>query len=179
MKKRSDPCSDPSSQNQTKIAFEARMSRLMQAAGAKNDSELARALGITPQSVGPARSRLQIPAAWVERISEISGNSSDWIFFGRGTMCAGNTPNLQQNTPEKGDTTQTACPRCSTLEEELRIERREQKELAAENRQLHRDKEALLRENGELREKVARLEERKRRYELTHGFPAESSGIGS
>ena len=65
------------------------------------------------------------------------------------------------------------------MENKLETSEAERRELADENRQLHRDKEALLRENGELREKVARLEERKRRYELTHGFPAESSKVGS
>ncbi len=36
-------------------------------------------------------------------------------------------------------------------------------ELAAENRQLHREKEEFLRENGELKAMVARLEEGKNR----------------
>lgn len=47
------------------------------------------------------------------------------------------------------------------LQQELAMERMERRELTAENRKLHQEKEALLRENGELREKVARLEERK------------------
>lgn len=68
---------------------------------------------------------------------------------------------------------------CERLEIRLEALETERRELAAENRQLHRDKEILLRENGELREKVARLEECKHRYELTHGFPAENSKVGS
>ena len=69
--------------------------------------------------------------------------------------------------------------RFAKLENKLEKLELQRDEIADENRQLHRDKEALLRENGELREKVARLEERKRRYELTHGFPVESSKVGS
>ena len=88
------------------------------------------------------------------------------------------TPNLpSENDQEKIPLQSTA--QYKKIEEELENERRERRELVNENRQLHRDKEALLRENGELREKVARLEERKRRYELTHGFRAESSEVGS
>ena len=68
---------------------------------------------------------------------------------------------------------QAECTRCSKLENKLEKAESQRDELAVENRQLHRDKEALLRENGELREKVARLEERKRRYEITHGLYVE------
>ena len=73
---------------------------------------------------------------------------------------------------------QTESQRDKNLEDELAKERQERRELAAENRQLHRDKELLLREIGELREKVARLEERKRRYELTHGLAVEERDVG-
>ena len=46
-----------------------------------------------------------------------------------------------------------ACPRCAELEEELKSERKERRELAAENRQLWK-------ENSECRERLARYEER-------------------
>lgn len=82
------------------------------------------------------------------------------------------TPNLpSENDQEKIPLQSTT--QYKKLEEELENERRERRELVNENRQLHRDKEALLRENGELREKVARLEERKCRYEITHGLYVE------
>ncbi len=75
-------------------------------------------------------------------------------------------------------TPQAACERCTKLEGKLEATEAERRELAAETRQLHRDKELLLREIGELREKVARLEERKRRYELTHGLAVEDRDVG-
>lgn len=48
---------------------------------------------------------------------------------------------------------QAGCPECAALRLELAKEREERRELSAENR-------LLWRENGELKEKVARLEER-------------------
>ncbi|HCG05539.1 MAG TPA: helix-turn-helix transcriptional regulator [Desulfovibrio sp.] len=71
---------------QTAKSFEAIFERLMKAAGVRNDSELARALGITPQSVNGARKRGEVPPAWVQSYAERTGTSSDWLFFGRGPM---------------------------------------------------------------------------------------------
>lgn len=86
MPKEKDPSSRPSSSLGTGILFQERLSRLMLAANAKNDSELARALGIKPQSIRPVHQKKQIPSSWIEKISKNSGFSSDWIFFGRGPM---------------------------------------------------------------------------------------------
>lgn len=58
----------------------------------------------------------------------------------------------------------TPCRQCRWLEERLEYIDRERRELAQENRQLWR-------ENGKLREGVARLEERAR-----HGLPAGMAG---
>jgi phage repressor protein C with HTH and peptisase S24 domain len=54
----------------------------MQAVGSKSDSDLARALGILPQSVAAARKRQQIPGGWVEQIAEKFNASADWLLFG-------------------------------------------------------------------------------------------------
>lgn len=54
----------------------------MEAAGAKSDSELARALSIQPPSVAAARKREQVPSGWVEQIAERFGVSADWLLFG-------------------------------------------------------------------------------------------------
>lgn len=50
------------------------------------------------------------------------------------------------------------CPRCAKREQELKQEREERRKVCAENRQLHRDKEKLLLENTERRERLARLD---------------------
>jgi phage repressor protein C with HTH and peptisase S24 domain len=84
-------------------SFEAKFSRVMEACGASNDSELARILNITPPSVGTARKRRKIPSGWVERISETFDVSSDWLFFGSGPKQHGNA----QIAPGEA---QNACP---------------------------------------------------------------------
>lgn len=67
-------------------SFAAKWNRLMEASGAKNDSALARALGILPQSVNAARKRGQIPTGWVEKISEQFDANANWLFFGKGSV---------------------------------------------------------------------------------------------
>lgn len=66
--------------------FDAVMGRLLTASNSRNDSELARALGITPQSVSGARKRGEVPPAWIQSYAEKTGVCSDWLFFGRGPM---------------------------------------------------------------------------------------------
>lgn len=51
----------------------ATLQRLMQALGAQTDAELARALGITPQSVSGARKRGEVPPAWVQTCAASTG----------------------------------------------------------------------------------------------------------
>lgn len=63
---------------------------------------------------------------------------------------------------------QTGCPECAALKLELAKEREERRELSAENR-------LLWRENGELKERVARLEERASRGISPSGFTDESA----
>lgn len=64
----------------------ATLQRLMQALGAQTDAELARALGITPQSVSGARKRGEVPPAWVQTCAASTGVNAHWLFFGRGPM---------------------------------------------------------------------------------------------
>lgn len=79
-----------------------------------------------------------------------------WILTGKGPMHMDEAeeeygivppPSGAPVPPPPGD----ACARCARLESELSAERRERRELSAENRQLWK-------ENGELREKLVRLE---------------------
>lgn len=155
--------------------FEARWLRILACTGAKNDSALARILDILPQSVTAARKRAQIPTGWIENISEQYGVSTDWLFFGRGPMHI--ATDIEQCQNDAPTSLQASCPRCAKLEAKLEISEEERRELSAENRRLYQEKSILERENGDLREKVARLEERKRRDELTHGLPSEDSGV--
>ena len=67
--------------------------RLMQAMNASNDAELARALGITPQSISGARKRGEAPPAWIQACAAATGVNAHWLFFGSGPM----------RLPEAGD----------------------------------------------------------------------------
>lgn len=67
-------------------SFKAKFARIMLATAARNESDLARILGIHPSSVGAAKKRNQIPTGWVEKVAEEFSVNSDWLFFGRGQM---------------------------------------------------------------------------------------------
>ncbi|MDL2207611.1 helix-turn-helix domain containing protein [Desulfovibrio sp. OttesenSCG-928-M16] len=58
--------------------------RLKQGTGVRTDSELARLLGISQQSVSNARSTGKVPDSWVRCTAERFGLNADWLFFGRG-----------------------------------------------------------------------------------------------
>lgn len=63
-------------------AFEAQFNRLLEAANAKTDAELARVLEIQPPSIAGAKKRASIPKAWLEKISSMFGVSIDWLVHG-------------------------------------------------------------------------------------------------
>ena len=69
--------------------FLDRWKRLLEAAGAKNESALARVLGIKPPSVSRAKEREMIPAAWIDKICLSCKISADWLLFGIGNKTLG------------------------------------------------------------------------------------------
>jgi phage repressor protein C with HTH and peptisase S24 domain len=70
--------------------FDTIFMRLLTATESKSESDFARSIGITPQSVNGARKRGKVPPDWVQSVAEKTGISSDWLFFGRGPMRIGN-----------------------------------------------------------------------------------------
>jgi len=64
-------------------------SRLKKATASVTDSDLANSLGIKQGSISVAKKRLQIPPAWITKISKGFGISSDWILYGTGSMRRG------------------------------------------------------------------------------------------
>lgn len=132
------------------IAFEAKLKRLFIALGVHSDSELARALGITPPSVASAKQKRQMPIGWIEKTSGISNFSMDWLYYGRGPMRLGEDETAAGVSGEHV-IPPYACVRCMKLEEKLERVEEERRDLSLENRQLWR-------ENGHLRERVAQLE---------------------
>lgn len=131
-------------------SFQATLGRLFDAVNARNDSEFARAIGITPQSVAGAKKKGKIPPAWIVDVSLKYSVSADWLITGLSAAMQNgenSTSNLRQKQRNEDATTE----RCKRLEEEIAREREEVRQLTAENRKLWK-------ENGDLREKVARLE---------------------
>lgn len=106
--------------------------------GLKSDTELALRLGVSPQAVSKARRAGKVPKNWEKKLL---GDTETYT------------------APPSQDTkAQATCPHCAELEEELKTERAERRELAAENRQLWRENGELKTENGELKARIARLE---------------------
>jgi len=79
--------------------FDTIFVRLLTATESKSESDFARSIGITPQSVNGARKRGKVPPDWVQSVAEKTGVSSDWLFFGRVPM---RPDNAQPTAPEPG-----------------------------------------------------------------------------
>ncbi len=58
--------------------------RLLECTGAKNQSELADALGIRQSSVADGKRRNAIPAAWILKVVTDYGVNPEWIATGQG-----------------------------------------------------------------------------------------------
>lgn len=63
--------------------FPQTLARLMRALKADTDADLARALGITPQSVSGARKRGEVPPAWIQACAAQTDVNAHWLFFGQ------------------------------------------------------------------------------------------------
>jgi phage repressor protein C with HTH and peptisase S24 domain len=70
----------------TKRNPELILARLKQAARCPSDAALAAFLGITHQALSRARGGGKVPSAWIPLVAEKTGASTDWLFFGRGSM---------------------------------------------------------------------------------------------
>ena len=140
--------------------WESILQRLMEASNSPNETILSTRLGLSAQAVYNARKKQQIPPAWVFEISKTFGVSADWLFFGRGPMRPiwEEKENPSVNGPQSMPISQARCPRCAKLEERLELLENERRVVSAENRQLHKEIAALLRELGDLREKAAHLQ---------------------
>ena len=84
------------------ISFDGVVHRLLQALNVATDAELARKLGITPQSVSGARKRAEVPPAWIQACAAQTGVNAHWLFFGKGPMrlpeaAEGELPSMQSD----------------------------------------------------------------------------------
>ncbi|MBD8614152.1 helix-turn-helix domain-containing protein [Pseudomonas rhizosphaerae] len=62
------------------------LDRLKQLLAAPNDAALAKALGISPQTLGSWRARASIPYGLCMNLARTDGISLDWLLLGRGAM---------------------------------------------------------------------------------------------
>ena len=65
------------------------LNRMREGVNAKSDSELARKLGVSQQSISSARTKERVPDSWIRVAAEGFGLSADWLLFGIGTMHLG------------------------------------------------------------------------------------------
>lgn len=69
-----------------KLEFSEILERMLKAGNLKSGSELARAVGITPQAIFNYRKRGEVPAGLVLKFADIHGVSVDWLLTGEGEM---------------------------------------------------------------------------------------------
>lgn len=64
---------------------EAIVARMKEATSSSTDSDLARALEVSPQVIYNARKRRRIPSSWIFSVSTKYGISADWLIYGEQT----------------------------------------------------------------------------------------------
>ena len=139
--------------------------RIAQIRGKESRAAFSKRIGIMENTLRNYEKALSLPNSDVIATFCMNLNiSPQWLLLGVGPAYMDEVQNCQysqdktpvQAMPEK------PCTQCAELKAELEEERRERRELAAENRKLWK-------ENGELKEKCARLEPRQRQEDV-HPF---------
>ena len=146
--------------------------RLMEGTKSKSLSALGPALGVTSQAIFDAKKRGKIPERWIAIAVTKYGMDAESLRAENDSVFEPSV--AAEQTDKKQD---YLLKILENLSAELAIEREERRATSEENRQLHRDKAELLREIGDLRAKVARLEECKNRLAVAGGMHSENSGV--
>ena len=146
--------------------------RLMEGTKSKSLSALGPALGVTSQAIYDAKKRGKIPERWIAIAVTKYGMDAESLRAENDSVFEPSV--AAEQTDKKQD---YLLKILENLSAELAIEREERRATSEENRQLHRDKAELLREIGDLRAKVARLEECKNRVAVAGGMHSENSGV--
>lgn len=146
--------------------------RIKTVRGSLSRAAFAKKIKITESTLRNYESGLSLPNSdTIAIVCETCDTDPEWLILGTGSMHPNDTSAVQQHaTTQSESTASEPCVRCAKLEKELEEERGERRELAAENRKFWK-------ENGELREKCARLEERMDKP-LTSRGPAEMGNLG-
>jgi phage repressor protein C with HTH and peptisase S24 domain len=69
--------------------FLAALARLKEATGARTDTELAHSIGLKQSSISGAKTKQEIPPAWIIEIAKKFNVSTDWLLFGIGEKALG------------------------------------------------------------------------------------------
>ncbi len=145
------------------------LERLKAAVNANSDRALADALDLRPSAISTAKTRQTVPPSWVLTAATKYNISADWIWFGVGPMKRGEaaeTEALPAGLPPL-PVYQGPCQRCEWLEQDLKIEREERRELQQELREMREERRTLadenrglLKANADLRVELERLRPR-------------------
>lgn len=132
--------------------------RLKYLRGTYSQSEFSAKLSIPQTTLSRyERNKSQPDLEFLRDFCDAFAVSAEWLVTGRGPVHRGETsPSPSVSRPQTAE--DTCCPQCRRLEAELQEERRERRELNEENRRLWHKTEELWKENGILREKLARSE---------------------
>lgn len=134
------------------------LERLKLCAASSTDTDLAKKIGVSQQSITSARTKKRVPSSWLITASQLFNVSIDWLYYGTGSMRPGApTPAPQQAVEQPTLPAKAAglCPRYDRIEAKL------EKELAKERERWHNTHEILVEslqrnlklseENGQLR----------------------------
>ena len=132
--------------------------------GKTSQKQFAQSLGIPATTLANyENNKSELNFAMIRLFTTRFGVETNWLIFGTGPMkseeseCSFPSSSCEELPPAE-DTQKANFFNHDKLERELELEKQERRELALENRKLHQEQENLLRENGELKVKIAKLE---------------------
>lgn len=142
--------------------------------------QFAQALGIPQTTLANYETnKSELSISMIRLLTRRYGVNTDWLVFGEGPQWADSCEesedgNFYRLTPEEYAQKKAATKTSSSsktlgdskkmnellvkLQTELDLERKERREVAAENRQLNKDKMILVQENADLKVRLAKLE---------------------
>lgn len=130
--------------------------RFLALRGNTKQGDFAKMLKINPNTLRNYENGRVFPNQEIlERICVEFSVCPDWLILGRGPMRQDGilqTQKTNTETPMLRHEVVVSCTRCVELKAELELEKAERREVSAENR-------SLWRENGDLRERCAKIEE--------------------
>ena len=148
--------------------------RIIRLRGKESRASFAKRIGIVENTLRNYEKSLSLPNSDViSSFYRVLNVSPQWLILGNGPIYADDNQNVLDMREEPALTRkeENECPRCAKLEEKLEKVENQRDELVEENRKLWK-------ENGELKERCARLEPRQKQDEA-HPFDERRNISGS